>query len=73
MNSVTVYGQPKYLVLIDTDITTAADGLTPLQVDILPESKIKTNFIIIANNYQEYYLSEYSFLSDWVRCDLLGV
>ena len=32
MNSVTVYGQPKYLVLLDTDITTAADGLTPLQV-----------------------------------------
>ena len=32
VNSVTVYGQPKYLVLLDTDITTAADGLTPLQV-----------------------------------------
>lgn len=32
VNSVTVYGQPKYLVLLDTDINTAADCLTPLQV-----------------------------------------
>lgn len=31
VNSVTVYGQSKYLVLLDTDINTAADGLTPLQ------------------------------------------
>jgi len=31
VNSVTVYGQPKYLVLLDTDINTAADCLTPLQ------------------------------------------
>ena len=34
VNSVTVYGQPKYLVLLDTDINTAADCLTPLQVRI---------------------------------------
>jgi Ras family protein T1 len=31
VNSMTVYGQTKHLVLIDTDIHTAADGLTPLQ------------------------------------------
>ena len=37
VNSVTVYGQPKYLVLLDTDITTAADGLTPLQVGRSPK------------------------------------
>ena len=39
VNSVTVYGQPKYLVLLDTDITTAADGLTPLQVGRSPRFK----------------------------------
>ena len=38
VNSVTVYGQPKYLVLLDTDITTAADGLTPLQVSSFLQS-----------------------------------
>ena len=38
VNSVTVYGQPKYLVLLDTDITTAADGLTPLQVSFFLQS-----------------------------------
>ena len=42
VNSVTVYGQPKYLVLLDTDITTAADGLTPLQVGLSSQSKTRT-------------------------------
>ena len=35
VNSVMVYGQTKFLVLLDTDITTAADCLTPLQVRLV--------------------------------------
>ena len=47
VNSVTVYGQPKYLVLLDTDITTAADGLTPLQVGFHLDTKPKQIVLLV--------------------------
>jgi len=60
VNSVTVYGQPKYLVLLDTDITTAADGLTPLQtgcdvICLVYDSSNPRSFEYCARIYLRYF------------------
>ena len=56
VNSVTVYGQPKYLVLLDTDITTAADGLTSLQVAIHALQKFLRSVSIVESNGSDIFL-----------------
>jgi len=60
VNSVMVYGQTKFLVLLDTDITTAADCLTPLQtssdvVCLVYDSSNPRSFEYCARIYLRYF------------------
>jgi len=60
VNSVTVYGQPKYLVMLDTDINTAADCLTPLQtgcdvICLVYDSSNPRSFEFCARIYLRYF------------------